>query len=360
MRYLGFILFLFTTLLFGQTPKYTPDGFRVAREDYQFVFPRDHGNHPDFKTEWWYVTGHLIDKANGDRYGYQLTFFRQASPKNKWKGNSRWQSDQIYMAHAAITNEREGSFVHEEKLNRGGILANSKIGDLDVFNESWFLKRIPSGEFDLQMSVKNMNLLLKLKPTTSLVTFGEKGVSKKGDDPTASSHYLTYPRIQSEGSMRLANGSYIDVEGLSWMDHEISSNQLGNNQSGWDWAGIHLDNGNSIMFYRLRLADGAQDRNSIAYYLDSRGKIVKSTKEFKIEILSNWTSSLTRIEYPSRIELNIDKDIYTIEPTLNDQELNSKGTGGLSYWEGSCRVKDHNGKVIGNAYLELTGYASTK
>jgi predicted secreted hydrolase len=356
LSYLGFILFLCTTLLFGQTPKYTPDGFRVAREVYQFVFPRDHGNHPDFKTEWWYVTGHLINKANGDRYGYQLTFFRQASPKNKWRGNSSWQSDQIYMAHAAITNESVKSFVHEEKLNRGGILANSKIGDLDVFNESWFLKRITSGEFDLQMSVKDMQLLLRLKPITSLVTFGEKGVSRKGDDPTASSHYLTYPRMQSEGSMRLSDGSSIELEGLSWMDHEISSNQLGSTQSGWDWAGIQLNNGDSIMFYRLRLADGTQDRNSLAYYMDDRGNIFKSTKKLRFKTLSNWTSSITGIEYPSTIELTIDNDMYIIEPTLKDQELNSKASGGLSYWEGSCRVKDRSGKVIGNAYLELTGY----
>ena len=357
MRYLGFILFLFTTFLFGQTPKYTPDGFRVAREGYPFVFPRDHGNHPDFKTEWWYVTGHLINKANGNRYGYQLTFFRQASPKNKWRGNSSWQSDQIYMAHAAITNERGKSFTHEEKLNRGGILANSKIGDLDVFNESWFLKRLPSGEFDLQVSVSNMELRLKLKPLTSLVTFGKNGVSKKGDDPTASSHYLTYPRMQSEGSMRLSDGSSVEIEGLSWMDHEISSNQLASNQSGWDWAGIQLNNGDSIMFYRLRLADGTQDINSIAYYVNNQGKIIRSTKGFNINVLSNWTSSITKIKYPSRIELVIDNDMYIIEPTLVEQELNSKTSRGLSYWEGSCRVKDLSGKIVGNAYLELTGYS---
>ena len=260
------------------------------------------------------------------------------------------------MAHAAITNESVKSFVHEEKLNRGGILANSKIGDLDIFNESWFMKRIPSGDVDLEMSVKNMQLRLKLKPITSLVTFGEKGVSKKGDDPTASSHYLTYPRMQSEGSMRLPNGSSIDVEGLSWMDHEISSNQLASNQSGWDWAGIQLKNGTSIMFYRLRLADGTQDRNSVAYYMNDRGKILKSTKEFSTKILSNWKSSTTKIEYPSRIELTIDNDIYIIGPTMKDQELNTKRSGGLSYWEGSCRVEDSKGKWIGNAYLELTGY----
>ena len=356
MRYIGFILFLFTTLLFGQTPKYTPDGFRVAREGYQFVFPRDHGNHPDFKTEWWYVTGHLINKTNGDRYGYQLTFFRQASPKSKWRGNSNWQSDQIYMAHAAITDESEKSFIHEEKLNRGGLLANSKIGDLDVFNESWFFKRIPNGEFDLQMSVKDVQLLLKLKPITSLVTFGEKGVSKKGDDPTASSHYLTYPRMQSEGSMRLSDGSSIGVEGLSWMDHEISSNQLGNNQSGWDWAAIQLNNGDSIMFYRLRLTDGTQDKNSVIYVIDKKGHIIKASKNLKITVLTNWRSPNTKIHYPSKIELNIDKTFYILEPTLKSQELLSRRSGGISYWEGSCRVKNREGIFIGNAYLELTGY----
>ena len=356
MRYLGLILFLFTTLLFGQTPKYTPDGFRVAREGYQFVFPRDHGNHPDFKTEWWYVTGHLINKANGDRYGYQLTFFRQASPKNKWRGNSSWQSDQIYMAHAAITNESEKSFVHEEKLNRGGILANSKIGDLDVFNESWFLKQIPSGEFDLQMSVKDMQLLLKLKPITSLVTFGEKGVSKKGDDPTSSSHYLTYPRMQSKGSMRLSKDTSIEVEGLSWMDHEISSNQLGNDQSGWDWAGIQLNNGNSIMFYRLRLTDGTQDKNSAIYYVNKQGAILKSSNDYEITTLSHWESVRTKKRYPSIIQLRFHNNIYTIKPILKDQEFVSNRSGGISYWEGACEVFDTNSKPIGKAYLELTGY----
>ena len=158
--------------------------------------------------------------------------------------------------------------------------------------------------------------------------------------------------------MRLSNGSSIEVEGLSWMDHEISSNQLGSNQSGWDWAGIQLDNGDSIMFYRLRLADGIQDKNSITYYVNNLGKILKSTKEFRIKTLSNWTSSITKIEYPSTLELTIDNDIYIIEPTLKNQELNSKTSGGLSYWEGSCRVKNLSGKIIGNAYLELTGYAS--
>lgn len=358
MKYFRFVVFLVTALLSGQAPKHTPDGFRVAREGYPFVFPRDHGNHPDFKTEWWYITGHLINKANGNRYGYQLTFFRQASPKNKWRGNSSWQSDQIYMAHAAITNESEKSFTHEEKLNRGGILANSKIGDLDIFNESWFLKRLTNGEFDLQMSVSNMELRLKLKPLTSLVTFGKNGVSKKGDDPTASSHYLTYPRMQSEGFMRLSDGSSVEIEGLSWMDHEISSNQLASNQSGWDWAGIQLNNGDSIMFYRLRLADGSQDINSMAYYVDNLGKMIKSTKVFNIKILSTWISSITKIEYPSTLQLTIDNDIYIIEPKLKNQELNSKTSGGLSYWEGSCRVKNLSGKIIGNAYLELTGYAS--
>ena len=140
------------------------------------------------------------------------------------------------------------------------------------------------------------------------------------------------------------------------MDHEISSNQLGSDQSGWDWAGIQISNGYSIMFYRLRLLDGTQDKKSVAYYVDERGKIIKITRDFRINVLSKWMSSRTKIEYPSIIELTIDNDIYILEPTMKDQELNSKGSGGLSYWEGSCRVKDLKGKIIGNAYLELTGY----
>jgi predicted secreted hydrolase len=206
------------------------------------------------------------------------------------------------------------------------------------------------------MSVKDMQLLLKLKPITSLVTFGEKGVSKKGDDPTASSHYLTYPRMQSEGMMRLPNGSSFEVEGLSWMDHEISSNQLGGNQSGWDWAGIQLNNGDSIMFYRLRLIDGAQDKNSIAYVVDKKGQIIKASKNFRITVLTSWKSPKTKVLYPSKIELDIDKTFYILEPTLKIQELVSQRSDGISYWEGSCSVKNQEGKLIGYAYLELTGY----
>jgi predicted secreted hydrolase len=158
--------------------------------------------------------------------------------------------------------------------------------------------------------------------------------------------------------MRLSGGSSIDVEGLSWMDHEISSNQLGSNQSGWDWAGIQLINGDSIMFYRLRLLDGTQDKNSVAYYVDKRGKVIKATMDFGIKVLSHWKSNSSKNQYPAKIELNIENDIYIIEPTLADQEFISgrQSQAGLSYWEGSCSVRDLRGVVIGNAYLELTGY----
>ena len=357
MNYRFIIVLFCSAFLLGQTLKFTSDGFRVARAGYVFQFPRDHGNHPDFKTEWWYVTGHLFDKQTGNRYGYQLTFFRQASPKNKWKGNANWKSDQIYMAHAAITNEKEGSFTYEEKLNRGGILANSKVGDLDVYNESWFLRRLRDGAFIVEMNAKNIHLSLKLIPQTPLVIFGDQGVSVKGDDPTAASHYLTFPRMQSEGFLKLAEGNSINVEGLSWMDHEISSNQLGINQSGWDWAGIQLNNGFSLMFYRLRLVDGTQDEHSVAFMVDPFGKLVKNTNQFTIKVLSNWTSPHTGTNYPSSIHLIVDNVTYLLEPILKDQELVSKGAGGLSYWEGSCRVKNLSGQSIGNAYVELTGYA---
>ena len=206
MRYLWLIAFLLTTILLGQVPKYTPDGFRVAREGYQFLFPRDHGNHPDFKTEWWYVTGHLINNINGHRYGYQLTFFRQASPKNQWRGNSSWQSDQIYMAHAALTDVDGEIFTFDERLNRGGLLAWSSEKDLHLVNESWSMKRQPNGTIDIKFNVKSSMLKLALVPETTLVTFGKNGVSRKGKDPTAASYYLTYPRLTTVGYLVTPEG----------------------------------------------------------------------------------------------------------------------------------------------------------
>ncbi len=354
MRYRGFTLFLCTTLLFGQTPKYTPDGFRVAREGYQFIFPRDHGNHPDFKTEWWYVTGHFINKINGHRYGYQLTFFRQASPKNQWRGNSSWQSDQIYMAHAALTDVDGEIFTFDERLNRGGLLAWSSEKDLHIVNESWSIKRQPNGTIDIKFNVKSSMLKLALVPETTLVTFGKNGVSRKGEDPTAASYYLTYPRLTTVGYLVTPQGQY-PVSGLSWMDHEISSNQLSSSQTGWDWAGIHLNNKTSLMFYRLRLTSGQQDPYSSITEIDAKGSITRSTNNFVINVLSTWTSPISKTTYPAEITITAWGRTYRLKPILENQELVVKSMGGLGYWEGACKAFLDN-QEVGSAYLELTGY----
>lgn len=352
MKY--FLGLLLCVSLGAQIPNTTPDGFRVAKPGYVFSFPRDHGNHPEFKTEWWYITGHFQDDTSKHRYGYQLTFFRQASPKGLWRGSRTWSSDQIYMAHAALTNEQGKTFTFDERLNRGGLLARSSEKDLNVVNESWSMKRQPNGTIDIKFNVKSSMLSLALVPETSLVTFGTNGVSRKGEDPTAASYYLTYPRLSTTGTLATPQGKY-RVSGLSWMDHEISSNQLSPNQTGWDWAGIHLNDKTSLMFYRLRLASGKQDPYSSITEINAKGSITRSTNDFVINVLSTWTSPISKTTYPAEITITAWGRTYRLKPILENQELVVKSMSGLGYWEGACKVFLDN-QEVGSAYLELTGY----
>ncbi len=334
-----------------QIPERTPDGFKVARPGHRFEFPRDHGSHPEFRTEWWYWTGHLQD-GEGRAYGFQLTFFRQASPPAAWKGSAAWRSDQIHLAHAALTDISAGRFHTEERLDRGGLMAGAAEGTASVFQGSWSadLQR-------LQFQVRGRRLDLRLEALTPPVVFGEGGVSRKGADPTAASHYVTFPRLRATGTLQAPGAPAQAVTGLAWMDHEWSSNQLDASQVGWDWTGIQLSDGRSLMAYRLRRADGSQDPWSSASLVDAAGRITARTRDFRMEAPAPWVSPRSRARYPLPLRLEAFGEVWTLEPLVVDQELGTERAGGITYWEGACRVRDAAGQDRGRAYVELTGYA---
>jgi predicted secreted hydrolase len=345
------IPFLLPLLLAQAGP---PPAFPTALPGRVFQFPRDHGAHPEFRTEWWYFTGHLWNGA-GQRYGYQLTFFRSALPAGAWKGSAAWRSDQIHLAHAALTQVQGGRFTTEERLNREGLVAGAATTGLDLRNASWTAKA-QGDRIHLSFAVGRSRLELDLDPTTPPVVFGEDGVSRKGADPTAASHYLTFPRLATTGTLTGPGGRAATLQGRSWMDHEFSSSQLSAGQVGWDWAGIQLRDGHSLMVYRLRGRDGAQDPYSLVTEVDAAGKVLRSTHDFRLTG-GRWQSPRSKAVYPLPLRLEAWGRTLTLEPVVADQELRTRQGAGITYWEGACRVLDGQGREGGDAYVELTGYA---
>ena len=350
----------------AQIPALTADGFAIARPGYHFSFPRDHGSHPAFRTEWWYFTGHLWDQVGKRRFGYQLTFFRQAAPlphkaegrvEEPYSGSAAWRSDQIFLAHGTLTDETGKRFLVSERLNRGGLVAGSAEDHLAIFNESWKAEQDGSGLIHLHLSVQDAVLDLKMQAPLRPIIFGEDGVSRKGADPSATSHYLTFPQLPSSGTLKFSNEAPLSISGNTWMDHEFSSNQLAADQVGWDWAGIQLRDGRSLMAYRMRRKDGSQDSFSVITEVDAKGRITRSTKDFKVSEQGAWTSPASHTRYPQPITFEVWGERFTLVPLLPDQELRTARSTGVTYWEGACRVLGGSGKEIGDAYLEQTGYA---
>jgi predicted secreted hydrolase len=342
------------------------DGFALPQAGHAFDFPRDHGSHPDFRLEWWYVTGHLW-AADGRRFGFQATFFRSAGPRRVGGAGAHpdFGTDQLFLAHVAILDVQTGTFRHQERLNREGWDASADPARLAVTNGPWSL-RMDAGaaqEMRLVAGVRSeAALTLDLRPTQPLVVFGRDGVSRKGASPTAASYYLTFPRLGATGQLQLGTETFA-VHGEAWMDHEISSSQLDPQQVGWDWTCIQLKDGENLMCYRMRRADGTPDPYSTLAWVDRDGRVTQvPASGFRWEVLSTWHSPATGADYPVRVRLTATRPgdptptSFILEPLARDQELTGD-VGGIPYWEGACRVRDERGGEAGSAFLELTGYA---
>lgn len=366
IRILLLVLGFFPALRAREIQTHTPDGYQIPVPGTVFTFPRGHGSHPGFRIEWWYVTGHLLDDQ-GERHGFQLTFFRSAlRPLAEQEGETApFGRDQLHMAHAAWSEIVPQRFVSEERLARGGWDAGASTQRLDLFQNEWRLAArddsanpVIDAFFTLQNSHR---VLLSLRPLKPFVQFGEDGVERKGTAPSAASHYLTFTRLQAEGMVEI-DGESRRVTGLAWMDHEISSSQLDENQSGWDWASIHLDDGREIMMYILRREDGTVDPHSVLYWVDREGGLTAVTPDaFTWKANREWTSPKTGATYPLDWTLTVNDPesgapaTFRVQPWFDTQEHSGR-LSGIPYWEGACRVT-RNGQPAGLAYVELTGYA---
>jgi predicted secreted hydrolase len=344
----------------------TSDGFPLPEPGHVFSFPQDYGSHDDFKIEWWYITGHLF-RDDGRRFGFQATFFRSAGLPRRTSGDTNhvnFGHDTLFLAHMALLDVKSGNFLHQQRLNRRGWDAYSAPDHLDVRNGNWSLQMTDPNRQTMVLHGSlgsAASFQLALKPLKPLVVFGENTVSRKAADPSAASYYLTFPRLQAQGQVILGLETN-QVRGEAWMDHEISSSQLGADQAGWDWCCLQFKNGREIMAYRMRHRDGTQDAFSTLTWVNTNNVLTQlPSAQFQLETVRTWKSPVTGAVYPVSIRLHT-KNPYTnqsvtflLEPLANDQEL--AGSGNLAYWEGSCRIRDEAGQEIGSAFLELTGYS---
>lgn len=343
----------------------TANGYSLPQPGHVFSFPRDHGSHDDFKIEWWYITGHLFGE-DGRRFGFQATFFRSAGPAAHASGPDVYGfgHDQLFLAHMALLDVKSGTFLHQQRLNRNGWDAYAATNELDVRNGNWSLRMTDTNREAMELHGsfgKGASMQLALQPRKHLVVFGQNSVSRKAAEPSAASYYLTFPRLNAGGQV-LFEGQTNRVSGEAWMDHEISSSQLGAGQTGWDWCCLQFKDGREIMAYRMRRSDGTQDPYSTLAWVSTNGVVTHlPSAELNMETVRTWKSPITGANYPVSIKLlthdpQTNRPVtFLLDPLADNQEL--AGGGGIAYWEGSCRIRDESGKEIGSAFLELTGYA---
>jgi predicted secreted hydrolase len=329
--------------------------FRLALPGYEFDFPRDHGSHPDFRTEWWYYTGHLRTES-GKRYGFEVTFFRVGVVTGVAKATN-WDLQQVMPAHFAITDVSGKSFRYYEKLNRASpFTADAMTGRLDVFNEGWRVTTNPDGSWRLVAAEGKDAITLTLRSRKPPAVHGTNGVSVKARGEGFASHYYSMTRLEAEGTV---NGE--SATGQAWMDHEFGSAALRESQQGWDWFSIQLDNDAEVMLYIIRRTDGTPDVTSSGSIVTSAGDVIAIGREqMRITPLAHWKSKKSGATYPMgwRVELPRFGVMLTLQPLLREQELLTKGSTQITYWEGAVDVTGSFGgnAVRGEGYVEMTGY----
>jgi len=357
-------LFLSTMLLVNFAPAGdTAPEFRIATEGYRYEFPRDHGSHEAFRTEWWYYTGHL-SAPDGRRFGYQLTFFRRGMSAEQIKTMpSRWSITQLYLAHFAVSDLSKKRFRYAEKISRAGLgKAGAEQDRLHVWLDQWIAESpIGSLRHTLEAAKGDLAIRLDLSPDKSPVVHGTGGISRKGTAPSQASHYYSFTRLATTGTVTVGKESF-NVTGVSWMDHEFGSADLGEDLVGWDWFSVQLDDRTELMLYRLRRTDGSADPVSSGTVIapDGRARHL-SLEDFILEPLSYWTSSSSKARYPQRWRLAIPSRQMALElsPLMPEQELSTTESTHVTYWEGAIEATgtSHGRPIRGQGYMELTGYA---
>ncbi len=333
--------------------KAAPERSGIADPRRILQFPRDHGSHPAFRIEWWYLTGWLQDRAARD-IGFQITFFR-ARPQLRPGNPSAFTPEHIIIAHAAIADPVQGRLIHSQKAARAVFdLAGAATDNTGVWLDEWHLTR-HGNTYTAKITASELALEMKFAASQPLLLQGVNGYSRKGAAAEAASHYYSIPHLQVSGTLR-DSGQPRTVSGKAWLDHEWSSSYLPANAAGWDWIGINLDDGGALMAFRMRQGDTGQPLWSSATLRDAAGTSrTYAADTVRFTALRTWQSPRTGTRYPVAFRVQIGALEIELEPLMDDQENDTRQTTGAVYWEGAVRVSSR-GRPIGRGYLELTGY----
>ena len=332
-------------------------GFARAEHPIAFEFPRDHGAHPLFRSEWWYVTA-VLTASGGREFGVQFTLFRQAlEPRpdlGAADGVAAWRTAQVFMGHAAVADIQQQQHTHEERLLRGHpTLAGVAATPFEARIENWRLASVGSDFWPLRLQAKARRFAydLTLSPTKPIVHQGQDGLSFKG--PDNASYYYSIPRMVATGWVE-SNGVAYEVAGNAWLDHEWSTSVLAAEYAGWDWWALRLDDGRDLMLFQMRRRDGTVDDYNAGTLIESTGQArTLNADDFRLHVLERWHGwPLTwQLTFPNgAVAENL-----TIRAAFADQLMETS----VRYWEGVVHVEDERGQRVGDGYMELTGYGES-
>lgn len=317
----------------------------------KLTFPRDHGAHPDFRTEWWYVTGWV--ESSGVARGFQVTFFRSRSGLQE-DNQSAFAPKQLIFAHAAIADASKGRLIYDERAAREAFgLAYAKTGNTDVGIDGWTLTR-SDGEYRTRIAAEEFAFDLRFVPTQPVLLQGRAGFSSKGPRPGEASYYYSLPHLRVEGTI-LLDGETAEVSGNAWLDHEWSSQYLSPDAQGWDWVSINFSDGAALMAFRMRARGGGSLWAGGSVRQPGGALRTLSPSDVEFEPTRLWRSPRSGIEYPVEWRLRAGRYDLELVPLMDDQELDSQASTGIIYWEGAVRARN-GGRQVGRGYLELTGY----
>ncbi len=317
---------------------------------YQLRFPRDHGAHPAFRTEWWYFTGWL-ETAEGQPLGFQITFFR-SRPRTDPANPSAFAPKQILFAHAALSDPERRRLIHDQRIARAGFgLARAAEADAGVKLLDWSLSRRSDDRF----RARAFGMDLAFAPTQKIMINGEDGYSRKGPRPAQASHYYSMPQLAVSGTV-VRDGRRVPVTGRAWLDREWSSTLLDPAAAGWDWTGINFDDGGALMAFRVRGKDGRALYAGGTWRGSDGRQTVLGPADIRFVPRRRWRSPATGAAYPVEadflVRLPEGERRVALKPLFDAQELDGRAHGMPAYWEGAVTTTG------GRGYLELTGYAA--
>jgi predicted secreted hydrolase len=350
------------------------------------AFPRDHGAHDDFRTEWWYITGYGSDGARD--VGFQVTFFRSRVEATQGM-QSQFAAKQLLFAHAAVTDVQGKKLLHDQRIARAGFgIAQASELDTQVKLRDWQLQRsAATGVYSANIKARDFHIDLQFTPQQPLLLQGKNGLSRKGPDVKQASYYYSQPQLQASGSIHI-NGQRITLSNpavtpgslaatsnaasrstpntappkpssAAWLDHEWSQELLHPEAVGWDWIGMNLFDGSALTAFQLRKKDGRALWTGGSFRATSSSGLqtfIAQPGEVQFQAIKGWTSPLTGAKYPIQWLVRTPADYYTVKAVIPNQELDSRSSTGAVYWEGLSDLFDSNDKHVGRGYLEMTGY----